>query len=357
MSNNRIHFGIRAMGIAPDGSTTYTNVHGLQSMGISTNYNLDLAQEIGQLQPYQLLEQVPDVEINTEKVLDGYPPVYCLATQQGTDASLAGRSNAKCAVATSIFTDTQNSASGNPICQLTCSGVFIGQVGFNFPTEGFFTENVTFLGTSKVWITSAFTYTGGFLNNDQPLAISSGAGGVQRRQNLIFGGPATTLDANGQVLATKGASRCTVLPPDIPGISASGTNDQTAGQYGCHVHNISVSANLGREPIYELGRRFYYFRYVSYPVQVSCDIEVTAHTGDLINVTEAGAAGSGLNLLNRSIRIGTQEGLFIDLGVENKLNSITQAGANVDGSNMTNTFNYVTYNNFTVNHLMDPAGF
>jgi len=36
MANNRIFWAIKALGIAPLGSTVYTEVHGLQTVGITT---------------------------------------------------------------------------------------------------------------------------------------------------------------------------------------------------------------------------------------------------------------------------------------------------------------------------------
>lgn len=360
MSNNRVYFAIEQVGFSKVGANTFIQGHGVQSIGMTTNYNLDPVLEIGQVNLYQNLEQVPDVSMDMTKTLDGYPPLYCLSTNGALDPTLTGRANTQTTVAFDIFADTQVSASGTPICQLVSSGMFVSAVSYNFPTDGFFTENVTLLGTSKTWITSTpFTFSGQFLgNNDVPLSLTLGTGGVQRRQNMRFlPNPYVNLntDVNGQCLPVGSAQRCTVLPPDIPGISASGTNDQVGGQYGTHVHNITAGCNLGREPLYELGRRFYYFRYVQFPVQVTCDIEITATTGDLLNITEAGAAGNGNNLLNRSIYIATDEGLFLNLGTNNKVNTISYTGGDTGGGNLMITFNYVNWDAFQVQHLQDPS--
>lgn len=358
-NNNRIYFAIWDAGFSKVGLNTYIPVHGLQNLGITTNYNLDPVTEIGQSNLYQNLEQVPDVSIDMSKTIDGYPPLYCLATNGATDQTLTGRANTQTTVGISIFPDTLSSSSGNPLSQLTCSGMFISSIGYNFVTDGMFTENVTLLGTSKLWTTSGFTFTGAFLgNNDQPLSLTSGTGGVQRRQNMRFlPSPYVNLpiDANSSSKPSPGATRCTILPQDIPGISSSGTNDQAGGQFGAHIRNISVAVNLGREPLYELGRRFYYYRYVQFPVQVTTDIEVTAHNGDLLSITEAGVAGNGNNLSNRSIYLATDEGLFIDLGTQNKINTIGYGGGDAGGTNLTLTYNYVNWDAMGVYHLMDPS--
>ena len=74
-------------------------VHGLQSVGITTNFNLEQAFELGQIEIYENIEGTPDVEVTLEKVLDGDPLIYHLATTgvDGTPAGsgLAGRSKAR----------------------------------------------------------------------------------------------------------------------------------------------------------------------------------------------------------------------------------------------------------------------
>ena len=308
MANKRIFFGCYAVGIAPDGSTTYTVIHGLQTVGITTSFNLEQVFEIGQINIYQNIENVPDIEVTTEKVIDGFPPVYILATRQGTDATLIGRQNAKCAIALSIFGDTSSSASGTPITEVDISGLFVSNVAYNFVTDGNFTESVTLVGNNKQWKSSGFTFTGTLFNNqDQPLALGPPfSGGVQRRQNLLF------TDLNGTLLPTGSFG-------GIPGISASGTNDKGSdGQFGAHVTRIGVSANLGREPIYELGRRGPFFRYMTLPVEVSTEVEIHSIQGDQITALEEGSVpGSGTNLEDKKIQIKVQEGLFIDLGTRN----------------------------------------
>lgn len=42
------------------------------------------------------------------------------------------------------------------------------------------------------------------------------------------------------------------------------------------IQKINVSTNLGREALFELGRRGPYHRYVSFPVELSVPLEVSA---------------------------------------------------------------------------------
>lgn len=357
MPNNRLFFAIQQAGFAKIGTQTFTAIHGLQSLGMTTAYDLQQFFEIGQLAIYHNAEQLPNVEVTLEKALDGYPPAYLLATNGVTSPTLVGRSAVQTIFGMSIFNETQTSSSGTPISQLQSSGMFVSSVGYNFDVNGPFTENLTLVGTTKVWKTTApFQFSGQFLgNNDVPLSLSSGTGGVQRRQNLVWSSASTGLDANSQTNFTK-AIPGTTLPPDIPGISSSGTNNLTAGVYGAHVQTISTSANLGREPLYELGRKSYYFRYVQFPVSIQTDITIIATDGDLVNCTEAGVNVDGTNLTARTIKVATQEGLFLDLGINNKLSNISTSNGGVDGGNVTHQFSYTTQNDFTVTHTQDPSG-
>ena len=61
-------------------TTGCTVAYGVQSVGITTNFNLEQVFELGQIQIYENVEAVPDIEITMEKVLDGEPLLYDLAT-------------------------------------------------------------------------------------------------------------------------------------------------------------------------------------------------------------------------------------------------------------------------------------
>ena len=115
MANRRIFYACQAVGIASEGSTTFTPIRGLQSVGINTTFNLEQVFEIGMISIYENIENVPDVEVTLEKVLDGYPLIYHLATKDADAATLVGRSNAKANLGLAIYDDTSEAASGTPI--------------------------------------------------------------------------------------------------------------------------------------------------------------------------------------------------------------------------------------------------
>jgi hypothetical protein len=355
MANNRVYYAIQQvnMGSTAAGSTV---ARGVQSVGITTNFNLEQVFELGQQAIYQNVENVPDVEVTLNKVLDGYPSLYVLATETGTGIgthvaetpTLAGRSNARTDLYLSIYKDTATSATGTPLRTVACSGMYVSSVAYTFPVEGNFTEDVTLVGNNKVWGAAAVTgaFTG---NDDNPEALT----GVGRRQYLDM-------------------ANC-VFPNQIPGI-VSGANTLIGGGSGHAVHfqNIKVNTDFGREPMYEIGTMAPYHRYVKFPVEVTSEFEVMAgQSGDGIQASESGyytaadildvgspsvasPSDTGctprFNLRSDTIFLQTCEGTKIWIGDKNKLTSVNYTGGEAGGDNVSITYSFQTFNDFTVAH-------
>lgn len=338
-NNKRIFYAVKAGGFAPDGSSTHAVVHGLQTIGINTTFNIEDVFEIGQSATYAQPEELPDVEVTLEKVLDGYPLIYHLATPGASSPSLIGRSSQKAMFSMSIFGDVQDSASGTPNSQVSCSGLYVNSLNYSFPTEGNITESVTLVGNHKVWKSGSFTFSGNlFDNNDSP------ASGLQRRQNVIFG--------NG--------AQASILPygnAGIPGIISGYNMELVPGEYRAHISEITISADLSRENILELGRKNPYYRYPTVPVQVNTDIVVTTTDGDFVDATEEGLDGQGNNTTEQPIKIVLSDGTVFDLGNRNKLVSVSQGGGDTGGGNETVTYSFRNGSSqLTITHPSDPAG-
>ena len=391
MANNRIYFANQQLVFRRDSSTgdettaanRWTVAHGVQSVAVTTTFNLEQAFELGQLAIYENIEGVPDIELTASKVLDGYPLLYHLATQGGAtlvSPTLAGRSNEKCVVGIGIWPDTVDSAGQagniNPAQQMEMSGMFASSVGYNFPLEDNFTEDLTLVGNNKGWKSTTCANipwtmdleSGQFPGNDDgPIATGDNAvqqdiggtnpvsqlGGVNRRENMKFAA-ANAADAGGEDY--------TYLPTEIPGVSASGWMNPKSATEAAHVQSITVSTDLGREELFELGTRQPYARIVTFPVEVTCDIEVISISGDLIDAYADGCADSTApcsgvadNLTAQKIRLVTCEGTSIYLGTKNKLSSVNYGGGDAGGGNVTVTYSYSTFNDFTVVHPQDPA--
>ena len=375
--NNRVYYAIQQVAMAPDSSApnqhgSFKVVHGVQSVGITTTFNLEQVFELGQISIYENVEGTPDVEVTMSKVLDGYIPLYCMATAMfAASPALANRNaaNVKSFVQLGIWNEANNQSAGQTDTHadslVEMSGLVVSSVGYNFPLDDNFSEDVTMVGNYKVWKSGTATNTistdcgvtyfptggdgsgiaGGFAgNNDAPI----GDGGVNRRENMQFA--TTVANASGA-----GSADYTVIPKDIPGVLDLGIKGTNA-----RISSITTSVDLGREDIFELGSKLPYAKTVSFPVEVTCDFEVTTVSGDLINAlddcTEAGACNTKQNLNERPIRLATCEGLRIWLGKKNKLSSVTYGGGDAGGGNSTVTYSYSNFNDFTVMHSGDVDG-
>ena len=345
-------------------------VHGLQSIGVTTNFNLEQIFELGQLSLYENREDIPEIEVTFEKLLDGYPVVYHLSTVDATNPTLTGRGNARADVRCVIGYDTedqiQTGGTNSGVAELYCSGMYISSVSYSLPTDGNFTESTTLVGNDKQWFTG--TDTGGLLNDDNgvldavfdtnlfgsdaPVGANSS---VLRRENVVVGSAGSTL-AGGTVFRT-------VVPDFIEGTTTGATGVAGAGSNtgiqtncseipdggGVYLNSFSCSVDLGRESINQLGKRGPYYRYVSFPVDVTTDIEVTAIGGDNID-----AAEESNNLSDHSIQMVLDDSTVIQLGNKNKLTTVTYGGGDAGGGNATISYSMTNSNDFVVLHSGDP---
>lgn len=342
--------------------------HGLQSIGVTTNFNLEQIFELGQLSLYENFEEVPDIELTMEKVLDGYSLLYHLSTVDATNPTLTGRSDARADVrmAIGLTSDTSVQTGNSGVAELYCSGMYINSVSYNLATDGNFTESVTLVGNDKQWLSGSETgsllidsgtgqvvdaFATTVFGSDAPVSPNSS---VLRRQNVVIG------DA-GLVLGTSTTFR-TVVPSFIEGATAGATGVAGPGGTGLtsncsivpiggtlHLNSVSVSVDLGRESINELGTKAPYYRYVSFPVDVTTDIEVTAIGGDNID-----AAEEAKNLSDHSIQFVLDDSTVIQLGNKNKVTSVSHAGGDADGGNKTVSYSMTNSNDFVVLHSGDP---
>lgn len=344
MANNRVFYPVHYVAIGSFASASGVPVHGVQSVSLTTTFNLEQVLELGQLNTYSNIENVPDIEMTVEKVLDGYPLIYHLATPDATAANLLNRTNKKADVFLSIFNDDNENASGLPETQAYCSGMFVNSLTYTLPVEGNGTESVTLVGNDKIWIQSSgqvwlggtgFAFSGHFTGGDSP------ASGVQRRQNVKMGAAPT-----GSVWPT--------LIPGVTVVNGSGFNNLAADVFGAHIQDVSITTNLGREDLFELGRRKPYFRFVSFPTTVDCTINLTAggaEPGDLVD-----ADSSKDNLVDEPILLKLDDGTHFDLGAENKLQSVTYSGGDTGGGVASIAYAFQNFNTLRVHSVADPAG-
>jgi len=362
MANNRIFYACHAVAIAPcftahsDGNTHV--VHGVQSVGITTNFNLEQAFELGQVQIYENIEGTPDIEVTLEKVVDGYPLIYHLASPEATAPTLINRSTQRCCVSLGVYPEENDSISGAAPVEVYMSGMYLSSLSYTFPTDGFCTESITLVGNNKEWntvspklmtsATAAEIPTNGTTGagEDEPLAYTQSDGGIQRREDVIVASA--------------------ILPQSIYGVAANSNPgngwDAVNETPLVHIQSLTISTDLGREDINELGRKTPYYRSPNFPTEVTAEFEVIAISGDFISAYEngdpalVGTPDEGNNTIEETIKIVLREGSVFDLGTKNRLSSVTYGGGDAGGGNATITYSYSTFNDLTVTHPEDPAG-
>lgn len=356
--NRRVIYSSQAVAFAPEGGVSYTPVHGAQSFSTTVNFNLDPTFEIGQQAIYENVEGTPDVSVTLTKVLDGYPPLVTLATQNATDSTLVARAAQKCMFGYAIHLDTVSAATGVPLAECIISGAQLSSLSYTFGSDGNFTEDVGLVAQDKLFKTGNFLLTNfgvATFDADEPLSIG-GSGGVQQRQDFLWFPGTGVFSAGRDVNGAVDTDEFTILPTNVDGITSSGMNDLNSdGSHTAHVQSISVSTDLGREDIFELGRRTQYARFANPLNEVTTSISVLANLGDRITATEAGYLGNGENLSNQTIKIRVKEGLLVDCGIKNKLASVEYGGGDAGGGNATITYTFTNYNDMSVRHPMDPT--
>jgi hypothetical protein len=370
MANNRIFYAMQGVLLLEVGTTEPTAnspgsdvpfpqyVYGAQEVGITTNFNLEDLFELGQLSLYQNIEEVPDVEVSLEKVLDGRPLIYHMATPKASGPGLTGRAgvNDKCDMRMGITRDTDVGLDANAelVGEVYASGMYVSDISYSLTAEGNSTESVTLVGNNKTWEIGTIMSGNMAMGLDAPSwsAEQGDLDTVIRRQHF------NVTDS--------------LIPIDIPGYSTGDLSGAAALDYSyklgasngkTHITSVSISTSLGRTPLFELGRKAPYYRSADFPVDVTCDIEVISLSGDFLQRYEEGFATAdtprgisvGDNLGNRRIELFLDDGTVFNLGTKNKLQTVSYGNAGTGGGNATMTFSYKNSSDLEVLHSGDPA--
>lgn len=332
--NDRIFYACKAVVIqAPTGTAidAANVVKGLQSIGMNSNFTLEQVFEIGQLEIYENIEDIADVEVTMEKVIDGERLLWNMASNGLCESNLVGAAKARCDVYMAVYDDATSNATGLPRSVCWNSGMYTSSISYNYSVDGNATESITLVGNDRFWnadvnqtATDAVTQYGslatGFDGTDTP------ASGVVRRVNV---------DLSESLL---------------PDIVESQKGDLT-GDNNFHIQSVSISADFGQENILELGRFGPYAKFTSFPIEVTCEFEVIATSGDLKSVS-----GEGGNLTDNDIEIKDTAGTVINLNTggggvgqgKNKLTSISYSGGDTGGGNATVTYSFNNFNSLRV---------
>jgi hypothetical protein len=344
VANNRIFYATQAVALKPQSSdgTLYAEWYfprGVQSVGVTTNFGLEQVFQLGQIELYENIENVPEVEVTLNKVIDGTPPLYLMAMGGedgigGADgAELVNLANNRVNFRLGVWSDTNSAATGTPARYVDCSGMYVSSVSFTIPVEGNATEDLTLVGNNKVWNSGLF-----------------GAGMTSAFSSANDAGQMTAPAIARRYKFSKDAS---VLP-----VGGGGGIPVPEGATQPYLQNITVSTDLGREAIYELGRMAPYHRYVTFPVEVTSEFEIIASSGDQVDARDFADEASNCDTVYRNLQdktifvvvCGSGDGnsLGLDLGAKNKLTSVNYSGGDTGGGNATVTYSYQTFNKLRV---------
>lgn len=329
MANVRTFYACQAVQLGAvsgsDGgvSQSFRTLSGVQSIGVTTNFNLDPVYQLGALEPGDLVEDIPDVEISLTKAMQ-YGDVTIYQQMMG-EGELTELSDKRSAVRLIIYPQTVTEATGTPNTNLVVQPAYLGNITWNFPADATFTEEATIVGNNKLWNFGVATDVGDAIaattDGEAPEASLTG---IARRQ--MFDETATTLPTQPTSADGLRSYQSGGMPPDSK------------------IQNISISVDLGREEIYKLGERLPFTRYINFPVEVTSEFEVISASGDLVGAEESEAACANPKaLLEKTISVSLCDGTTWDLGNKNKLNSVSSAGGDAGGDSVTYTYSYINY--------------
>jgi len=371
---------------------------GLQSISMSTSFNRETTFQLGQVELYEYSERQPDIEVTMEKVIDGTKPLWFMLTDPAFTDLVGKTAFYRSDVILNIYSDTQFRASNAaPLTSVLASGLYLSTVTYTFPVDGAVTESVTLVGNDKKWanfdsalLTSdtsvyppALTPTvaatpvgvpsGVFghedLGGDQELAGGAGGfgllvvgSGVQRREEVEIQRSVLPTDIPGVISAAgSGVSTEQLEQKGYMSAACSGAVDSagiarqqqvvTANASGIvdHIQSITITADIGRDDIFELGSKRPFTKYVTFPVEVTTAIEVITSQGDLVDATAGVDCGPDETAVN-TIIIRTCDGLQVDIGDVNVLTGVDVGGGEAGGDNMTVTYNYSSFNVLNISH-------
>ena len=353
--NNRVYYASQAVQlrpVSPEGTSFGYWYHPLavQSVGMTTNFTTEQTFQLGTVELYDNVETIPEVEVTINKVIDSTAPLYlmCMGGSNGIpgaeEKSLVSLSNNRVHFRLGIYGDDKQYISGNAGSSVLCSGMYLSSFTYTFPVDGNATEEVTLVGNSKLWNTGTIPgvqssdFSAGTIfsaNTDIGGINPSQNSGIVRRQYL------NVLDS--------------VLPTGDKGIRTPNSAHVLP-----HIQNITISADLGRETINQLGKFGPYCRYATFPIEVTSEFEIVAQDGDGVDVDDfkndvfCGTLKKNLGYKSIALAVcddnntNDNNAMRFNLGDKNTLTSINYTGGDTGGGNATVSYSFRNFNNFSI---------
>lgn len=366
MPNNRIYYASQTAQLRPQDATTnyfpyWYQPLGLQSVGMNTSFNLQQAFQLGTVELYENIENIPNVEVTMSKVIDNTAPLYtmCMGGSAGADGANNGQElgtlvNNRVNFRLGIFEDSKQYVKDAAKSHVVCSGMYLSRFNYTLPIDGNGSEEVTLVGNHKIWNTGSFL--------DQQGSYSFNAASIFNPNTVV--GAITPTKTSGVVTRQYVNIINSVLPIGKGGIKKpnSAGADQTSPTSLPHFQSITISADLGRENINELGKFSPYCRYTTFPIEVTSEFQVVSVDGDYISAKdfylEDFCGQSKTNLKKHEIQIhltssnnaanSCDQGMILDLGKKNVLTSVNHTGGDTGGGNVSVTYSFRNFNNFSI---------
>jgi hypothetical protein len=359
--NNRVYYASQAIQLRPTSAegTSFSHWYhplAVQSVGMQTNFTTEQTFQLGTVELYDNVETIPEVEVTINKVIDSTAPLYlmCMGGSTGIPGadskSLVSLSNNRVHFRLGIYGDDKQYITGSAKASVLCSGMYLSSFNYTFPVDGNATEEVTLVGNSKLWNTG----------NIPGVQSSDFAAGT------IFE-PSTTVGVDGTDVGIKPSTSSgivtrqylniidSVLPTGVGGIRTPDGQHQVP-----HLQNITISADLGRETINQLGKFGPYCRYATFPIEVTSEFEIIAQDGDGVDANDfkndVFCGSLKKNLHNKTITLSVcdkehnndENTMTFHLGDKNTLTSINYTGGDTGGGNATVSYSFRNFNNFSI---------
>jgi len=292
---NRVYFASQGLSV---GGTT---VQGAQSVGISINYSLEQAFQLGRLAIYDNIVTDGEVTVTASKNLDGNSTMFGL--MGGGNVGSYGATTTNIVVASNTNESDTSLNTGAQVCT-TITGAYLSSLSYTFPSDGFATEEISWVADNKS--------TAGVVS-----APASASSENAYRHHVSWSG----------VLS------------------------------GANVTNISISTDLGREAMFKLGSFRPYHRFANFPFEVTVEFTVanTAVDTSVVDLNGVTCTGDG-NLPGKQ----TIEVYVCDANADSasaaytftmsgcRLSAVSQDGGDTGGGNASTTYTYTTYNELDV---------
>jgi hypothetical protein len=287
---NRVYFA--SQGLSIGGNT----VQGAQSVGISINYTTEQAFQLGQLAIYDNIITDAEVTVTASKNFDGYTMMYAMVGGTG-GLSAASRSTNDIVIASATASEADSLADGGQTVT-SISGAELSSISYNFPSDGWSTEEISFVADNKS--------TGG-----------------------------------------------SVTPPVVTA-KANAYRHHIGGSF-IGADNITISCDLARESIFKLGQFKPTTRYANFPIEVTIEVTYTASSVDTtafdlddVDCTQGLGSSATYNVTVCDVNDNSSTAAYTITVGGAQLSSMNYEGGDTGGGNATVTYTYTAYNSLSI---------